>query len=123
MKLLIDMNLSPQWVSALGKAGWEAIHWSLVGRPNASDREIFDYATSHGYVVFTNDLDFGAILAATNADYPSVIQIRAEDVTPEHLFDLVVSALHQFTEYLDEGALITVDDRKFRARILPLRTK
>jgi hypothetical protein len=28
------------------------------------------------YVVFTNDLDFGDILAATNADAPSVIQVE-----------------------------------------------
>ena len=77
---------------------------------------------SHGYVIFTHDLDFGSILAATNAEYPSVIQVRSQDITPEHLSHLVVLALRQFKEHLDEGALITVDEKKFRARILPLRT-
>ncbi len=38
MKLLIDMNLSPLWVSVLEEAGWKAVHWTHVGAPNASDR-------------------------------------------------------------------------------------
>jgi len=121
MKLLIDMNLSPQWVTVLEEAGWKTVHWSHIGRPNAPDQEIFDYAKLHGYVIFTHDLDFGAILAATNAEYPSVVQVRVQDVTPEHLSGFIVSALHQFKKHLDEGALITIDKKKSRARILPIR--
>ena len=122
MKLLVDMNLSPQWASVLEETGLEAVHWSFIGRPDAPDQEILEYATAHGYVIFTHDLDFGAILAATNAEYPSVIQVRTPDVTIDHLFHLVVSALNQFKKHLEEGALITIDEKKFRARILPLRT-
>jgi predicted nuclease of predicted toxin-antitoxin system len=121
MKLLIDMNLSPQWVRVLEAAGWNAVHWSYIGRPNAPDEEIFEYAKSHGCVIFTHDLDFGAILSATKSQYPSVIQVRTKDVTPSHLTPLVISALHQFKAQLDEGALIIIDEKKFRARILPLK--
>ncbi len=122
MKLLIDMNLSPKWVSVLKEAGFEAAHWSSIGRPDALDYEILTYAKSNGYVVFTHDLDFGTILAVTKADYPSVIQIRTQDVTPESLRPLVVSALHQFEKHLKDGAIITIDQKKLRARILPLQT-
>lgn len=121
MKLLIDMNLSPKWVSALKEAGLEAAHWSSIGRPDAPDYEILEYARSNGYVVFTHDLDFGTILAATKADCPSVIQVRTQDVTPEHLGLLVVSALHQFEKHLKDGAIVTIDQKKLRARILPLQ--
>jgi predicted nuclease of predicted toxin-antitoxin system len=121
MKLLIDMNLSPQWVSVLEDAGWKAVHWSFIGRPNAPDEEIFEYAKTNGFVVFTHDLDFGAILSATRSQYPSVIQVRTKDVNPSHLAPLVISALHQFETQLGEGALIIIDEKKFRARILPLR--
>jgi len=41
------------------------------------------YARTHDFVVLTHDLDFGAILAATHGDKPSVVQIRAEDVSPD----------------------------------------
>ncbi len=121
MKLLIDMNLSPKWVSVLKEAGFEAAHWSSIGRPNAPDYEIMTYAKSNGYVVFTHDLDFGSILAATKADCPSVIQIRTQNVTPEYLSSLVVSALHQFEKHLEGGAIVNIDQKKLRARILPLQ--
>lgn len=84
VKFLIDMNLSPDWAPMLQRRGWNAIHWSVVGEPGASDREIMDWAVDHQYVVFTHDLDFGTMLALTRATGPSVIQIRAADVLPDH---------------------------------------
>jgi len=44
MKILIDMNLSPEWVSVLQAAGHQVIRWSLVGDPRAGDRTIMTYA-------------------------------------------------------------------------------
>ncbi len=32
MKIVIDMNLSPEWVSVFETAGYESIHWSTVGK-------------------------------------------------------------------------------------------
>lgn len=81
MKLLVDMNLSPLWIPLLISAGWEAVHWSSVGKGDAPDREIMSYANQHDYVVITHDMDFSAILAATHGEKPSVIQIRIEDVS------------------------------------------
>src|SRR4051812_45550130 len=49
MKLLIDMNLSPQWVPLLKDAGHEATHWSAVGDPRAPDSEVMHWAREHGY--------------------------------------------------------------------------
>lgn len=40
MKLLIDMNLSPRWVSFFAASQVEAVHWSSVGAVNATDLEI-----------------------------------------------------------------------------------
>ncbi len=55
-KLVLDMNLSPDWVSTLNKHGWQAVHWSVVGDPRASDRDIMDWAVAHQHVVFTHDM-------------------------------------------------------------------
>ena len=79
MKILLDMNLSPAWVATLAAAGFEAVHWINVGKPDALDSEIMRWALGNDYVVFTHDLDFGDILAATNANAPSVIQIRTQN--------------------------------------------
>jgi predicted nuclease of predicted toxin-antitoxin system len=120
MKLLIDMNLSPEWVPVLEGEGWESVHWSRIGDLGAFDREIMEWARTNGYTLVTHDLDFGAILAATKAERPSVVQIRAQDINPYHARNLIVSALKQFKSHLDRGALVSVDETKSRARILPL---
>jgi len=70
MKILIDMNLPPRWVQVFTAEGWEALHWSRVGAPTASDREIMAWARENGFVVFTHDLDFSALLAATQGEGP-----------------------------------------------------
>lgn len=58
MKILIDMNLSPDWTAAFAATEIESIHWSTVGDPRAEDIEIVEYARTNGCVVFTHDLDF-----------------------------------------------------------------
>lgn len=121
MKLLVDMNLSPRWVSVLAGAGIEAAHWSTVGAANATDAEIMAYARAQSYVVLTHDLDFSAILAATHGDKPSVVQIRAENVSPDVIGRAVINALQQMGNELDEGALLTIDPNRARLRLLPLR--
>jgi len=112
MKLLVDMNLSPRWVGVLAGAGLEAAHWSTLGANNARDSEIMDYASANDFVVLTHDLDFSAILAATHGERPSIVQIRAEDVSPEAIGKQVINALRQMEFELQEGALITLNGDK-----------
>ncbi|MFZ2225709.1 MAG: DUF5615 family PIN-like protein [Candidatus Deferrimicrobium sp.] len=121
MKLLVDMNLSPRWVGLLAGAGIEAAHWSTLGAKNAPDSEIMAYAGVNDYVVLTHDLDFSVILAATHGEKPSVVQIRADDVSPDVIGKQVIAALRQMASELEEGALLTVDPNRTRLRVLPLR--
>ena len=81
------------------------------------------YARANDYVVLTHDLDFSAILAATHGEKPSVVQIRAEDVSPDVIGKQVIAALKQMAAELEEGALLTVDSNRTRLRILPLQPK
>lgn len=120
MKLLVDMNLSPRWIIFLADEGIEASHWSTLGAKNAPDTTIMAFARANDYVVLTHDLDFGAILAATHGEKPSVIQIRAEDVSPDVIGLQVIAALRQMASELEDGALLTVDPSRTRLRVLPL---
>jgi predicted nuclease of predicted toxin-antitoxin system len=122
MKLLVDMNLSPHWVDLLANAGIDAEHWSKIGPHNAPDSEIMAYAKANEYIVLTHDLDFGAILAATHGEKPSVVQIRSEDVSPDAIGKQVIVALCQMESELKSGALLTIDPRRTRLRILPLQS-
>ncbi len=119
MKLLVDMNLSPDWVPFLAAEGIQAIHWSSVGKATAPDAEIMEYASTHGYAVLTQDLDFGAILAATQVSSPSVVQIRSDDLEPGLIGKLVIAAINESNSEIDSGALITVDPNRSRLRLLP----
>jgi predicted nuclease of predicted toxin-antitoxin system len=123
MKLLVDMNLSPRWVGLLTGAGVEAAHWSAVGAKNAPDAEIMSYALANDFIVLTHDLDFSAILAATQGEKPSVVQLRAGDVSPDAIGRQVIVALRQLEAELREGALVTIDPDRTRMRVLPLQAR
>ncbi len=81
-----------------------------------------DYARQHGYVVLTHDLDFGAILAATQGRAPSVVQIRAPDPSPEAIGPSVISALRHVRAELETGALVTFEPARVRLTLLPLQS-
>jgi predicted nuclease of predicted toxin-antitoxin system len=119
--ILVDMNLSPEWVAFFERESWHAIHWSSVGSASAPDREILDWAASNGCIVFTHDLDFGTLLALRSAPVPSVVQLRGQETAPVQVGQLVLTALRQLKGDLERGALVTIDASRIRARILPLR--
>lgn len=121
VKILIDVNLSPRWVDALADRGHEAIHWSTIGKLDAEDVTILEWASDQGAVLLSCDLDFGAILAATNALGPSVIQIRGNDVLPEAIAERVSQAISHLERELRQGALVSLDIGQARVRVLPLK--
>jgi predicted nuclease of predicted toxin-antitoxin system len=120
VQLVVDMNLSEEWVAELARHGWSAVHWSTVGDPTAEDSVIMAWALVNGRVVFTHDLDFGTMLALTHAAGPSVLQVRTQNVLPEDIGPIVVAALRQHDAVLAAGALVVVDVKKSRVRLLPL---
>ena len=118
--LVIDMNLSIEWVAELARHGWMAVHWSTIGDLNAKDTEIMAWALANNHVVFTHDLDFSTTLALTHARGPSVLQVRGQKVLPEDIGPTVIAALRQYDSELAKGALVVVDLKKARSRVLPL---
>jgi len=116
------MNVSPEWMDVINGQGMTCVHWSQVGLTSASDREIFGWAKDHEYIVFTHDLDFGAILASTQTKAPSVIQIRSQRFFPDDVRHTrrLIGYLKQYAPLLTQGALLTIDDVKAKVRVLPL---
>jgi predicted nuclease of predicted toxin-antitoxin system len=41
-----------------------------------------EWARARKYIVFTHNLDFGSLLAATGVDTPSVVQVRTQLLKP-----------------------------------------
>jgi predicted nuclease of predicted toxin-antitoxin system len=120
LAIVVDMNLSQEWVDLLKSAGWSAVHWSGVGPIDAEDSDIMAWAVANSHAVFTHDLDFGTTLALTRALGPSVLQIRTQRVLPEHVGAHVLAALKQYEPELTSGAIVVIEAAKSRVRVLPL---
>jgi predicted nuclease of predicted toxin-antitoxin system len=119
IKLLVDVCLPPAWEDFLTGYGWPTIHWSRIGDPSAKDTEIMVWALANDRVVFTQDLDFGTLLALTHAIGPSVLQVRGEEVLPRLVGHSVLMTLKAHALDLKSGALVTLDTNRSRIRLLP----
>lgn len=121
LRIVVDMNLSIEWLTQLRASGYDAVHWSEVGSPSAPDSQIMEWARNEARTVLTHDLDFGTTLALTHSGGPSVLQIRTQLVLPEDVGTVVLEALARFEKELAQGALVVVERARSRVRILPLR--
>lgn len=120
MRILVDMNLSPEWIRVLEGHGHVAVHWSGLGDPAAPDAELLDWARRHDHVVLTHDLDLGTLLTLTRAGSPSVLQVRLESARPTELGDAVAEVLAIHEAALLTGAIVTLNPRSTRVRHLPV---
>jgi predicted nuclease of predicted toxin-antitoxin system len=120
MKVLVDMNLSPRWAERIQAAGIESVHWSSVGARTAPDPEVMDWARRNGYLVLTQDLDLGAILASSRAGGPSVVILRMSALPDDAAVSRTVAVLRGAADDLKKGAVVSVDSARSRVRILPI---
>ena len=120
MKLLVDMNLPIKFADMLVGEGILSEHWYRVGAPDAKDSDIMMYALEQNYIVVTCDLDFSAILSATKGIKPSVIQVRARNIPWIDLANKVTNSAIQNAAELGTGAILTLDAKTSRLRLLPL---
>jgi predicted nuclease of predicted toxin-antitoxin system len=120
VKVLVDMNLSPDWVPQLARHGWETRHWSELGPANAPDTSLLEWARAHSHIVLTQDLDFPQLLFATGVNGPSVILLRMHDEFDQSARQHVFAAIQQAEAALDVGALLTISDNRVRLRRLPI---
>lgn len=120
MRFLADAGVSPDTVAFLTRLGHDAIHVRAIGMHRAQDRELVDYARSEGRVVVTFDLDFRDILALGVLDRPSVILLRLSDERPAEVNSRLGTVIAEQEAALESGALILVEDVRYRVRRLPI---
>lgn len=114
------MNLSPEWLDVLDRAGWEACHWTSIGPPDASDVELLDWAQKRGYTVLTQDLDFTQLLFHLRASGPSLVLLRIADELSRFQQERVCAAIKSSTTALETGAVLVIDEHRTRVRRLPI---
>lgn len=120
MKFLADMGVSMTTVDALRQIGEEAIHLREEGLQRLPDSDILEKAKREQRVVLTFDLDFGDLLAAGGGGTPSVVLFRLRNQTPDSVTPRLISVLKACRVDLERGAIVIVEDDRYRLRRLPI---
>lgn len=121
MRFLADGGISPKTVDVLRQLGHDAVHVRELRMQRAPDHEVVGRARAERRVILTFDLDFGAVLALGVLDRPSVIIFRLSDARPDSVNNRVAQVLVERQQELDSGALVLVEDARYRVRHLPIR--
>ena len=121
IKLLADMNISPQTVTALQGEGSDIIRVSDVMSGTASDLEILEFARQENRVIVTQDLDFSMLLALGGYNKPSLITLRLSLTDPNIVTQKLIDTIPQVEQILTEGGAVTIEDASVRTRRLPMR--
>ena len=120
MRFLADAGISPKTVEFLKQLGHEAAHVRTLGMQRAPDAQVIALARTDGSVALSFDLDFGDLLALGVTDKPSVILFRLADERAESVNRRLSTVLDEQATELESGALILVQDTRYRVRKLPI---
>ena len=107
MKLLFDHNLSPRLVTRLADLYPDSQHVFLLEMGEADDREIWNYAQQHSYVVVTRDSDYND-LSLLRGFPPKVIWIRRGNCSTtviEGMLRAAREAIEDFVQNSSSGVL------------------
>jgi len=120
LRLLLDMNLPPSLRGTLEKFGYAAAHVRELGLQAAADEALVVIARQRGDVIVTNDLDFTRILAVDGATSPSLLLFRVGNIHPSQFAVLLQQHLPRVTGDLLRGAIVVIEHRAVRIRLLPV---
>ncbi len=97
MRFLIDNALPPRLADLLVAAGHDAFHVRAYAMQAARDEEILVRALTEDRIIVSADSDFGAILAAQEAEHPSFILFRDSNLlVPSDYMDTLLPAPCQY---------------------------
>jgi predicted nuclease of predicted toxin-antitoxin system len=120
VRFLADMGVAPKVVAWLKEQGHDVWHLAERGLERLPDAEIFRRAAEEQRIVLTFDLDFGEILALSGGT-TSVILFRLRARRTPHVIERLGSVLAESSLQVTRGAIVVVEDRRHRVRLLPLQ--
>jgi predicted nuclease of predicted toxin-antitoxin system len=108
VKLLLDQNLSRRLVGLLASDFPDTTHVVECGLETSTDRDVWDYAQQHGYVIASKDSDFRQFAFLYGAP-PKVIWVRTGNVTTTAIAELLLassSRIEAFAAAAEESLLV-----------------
>ena len=121
MRFLADAGISPKTVEFLRRASHDVVHVRELAMQRANDRLVAERARADARIILTFDLDFGAVLALGVVDRPSVVIFRLSDERADAVNRRLEAVLSEQAAALGSGALVLVEDTRYRVRLLPIR--
>jgi len=85
-----------------------------------SDSLIVEKARNEERVILTHDLDFGRIVALSQASFPSVVTFRLTDMRRDNVNRHLLLVISRFSQEPLAGTLISVTDDAIRVRQLSI---
>ena len=116
------MGVSMTTALALRAAGHDANHLRDEGH-KLPEAQTLDKARHEGRTVIAFDLDFGDLLAAGGQTGPSVVILRLADHTPASVNPRLLAAVARCEAELAGGAVVIVEESRYRVRRLPIALK
>ncbi len=108
MKLLFEHNVSPRLVARLADIYPQSSHLYFLGLYQANDRNVWQYAREHQYIIVTKDADFYDLIVLLGSP-PRLIWIRVENCTTSKIEVLLRSKYDDIvTLSQDEGLRVLV---------------
>jgi len=120
LKFIADIHISPLTVNELKKNGYDIIRITDKLPATSSDAAIIQLAYREQAVIITQDLDFSALIAQSGLNWPSVISLRLDNAKPDKITWILNAVLPQIKTELTEGAIISIDEKEYRIRKLPM---
>jgi predicted nuclease of predicted toxin-antitoxin system len=120
MRFLCDMGVSRKVSDWLRSQGHESSHLGEEGLARLPNGEIFAKAIAENRVILTFDLDFAEIAALACGRVASVVVFRLQNTRADHVIERMSMVLERAIEPLTKGAIVTVEEARFRIRGLPM---
>ncbi|HKS24247.1 MAG TPA: DUF5615 family PIN-like protein [Thermoanaerobaculia bacterium] len=120
MRFLVDACVDVGVDRWLREKEHDSTHLRDEGLQRLPDDSIFAKADAEKRVIVTIDLDFGEILSFSGGKIVSTITFRVHDTRAAFLVKRLKSVLPQVMPFLERGAIVIVEDARFRVRLLPI---
>ena len=103
MRFLIDENLSPRLVVAVGDLFPGSVHVETLGMRGGTDAAVWTVARDRGFAILTKDEDFSGMSVLYGAP-PKVIHLRMGNVGTQAVADLLTEHHARIVAFGDDQA-------------------
>ena len=101
MRFLFDQNISHRILALLPEKFQGSSHVKSEGLINSPDREIWEFAKKHDFIIVTQDSDFNEL----NSLYgypPKIIWIRTGNLRTQAILDILVDSYADIKKFIGD---------------------